>query len=105
MARASLRSIGTTSPNVVPLTVRKLGDGRETLATRWVCQFLLDRQEIAPGEPLLQRTAQQERRVISRNSADFTLAGMERKPASARPRDSFLGAEQSLGRRIAEADQ
>ena len=65
----------------------------------------LQRQKIAPGEALLQRAAQQESGVECRQRADFARAGIERQPAAARPCDAFLGAEQRLHRRAAEADQ
>src|SRR3954454_13496160 len=74
-----------------------------TLAPGWLCQFLLDRQEIAPGEPLLQWAAQQEGRVIGRHGADVPPPGVEGEPAAARFGDPFLGRKQRLTRRVAEA--
>ena len=68
-------------------------------------QRLLDRQKIPPGEPLLQRAAQQKGRVERRHGADFARAGVEGEPAPARSRDAFLDAEQRLRRGLAEADQ
>ena len=47
-------------------------------------QRLFQRQEIAPGETLLQRAAQQKRRMEGRHRADFARAGVVREPAPAR---------------------
>src|SRR4051812_38907907 len=77
-------------------------DPDRTLAPGGLCQFLLDRQEIAPGEPLLQRAAQQEGRVIGRHGANLTPPGVEGEPAAARFGDPFLGGEQGLTRGVAE---
>ncbi len=68
-------------------------------------QRLLDRQEIPPGQPLLQRLAQQIGRMQRGGGADFTAAGVEREPAPARLEDSVAAAEQRLRRWPAETDQ
>src|SRR3984957_8385868 len=68
-------------------------------------QRLLDRQEIPPSQPLLQRLAQQIGRMKGGGGADFTAAGVEREPASARLEDSVAAAEQRLCRWSAETDQ
>src|SRR5262245_46642106 len=57
---------------------------------------LLDRQQITPGEALLQRRAQQIGWMERRDRADLARAGVEREPASARALDAFLHAEQRL---------
>src|SRR5262249_18089226 len=68
-------------------------------------ESFLDRQKIAPCKALLQRAAQQKRRMESRHGANFALAGVETEPASARLGDAVLYAEQRLCRRSAEANQ
>src|SRR5208282_6649283 len=66
---------------------------------------LFDRQKIAPRQPFLQRAAQQKGGMVGRQRADLAAAGVEFEPAAARSCDPFLGLEQSLRRRLAEADQ
>src|SRR5215470_16610300 len=44
-----------------------------------------DRLEVAPGEPLFERRAQQIGRVEGRDGANFPRAGMIDAPAAARP--------------------
>src|ERR1700722_8272864 len=75
------------------------------LLRRLRSQRLLDRQEIPPSQPLLQRLAQQIGRMKGGGGADFTAAGVEREPASARLEDSVAAAEQRLCRWSAETDQ
>ncbi len=61
-----------------------------------LAERLLDRQKVTPGETLLQRAAQQKRRVKCRHGADFSFSGIEGEPAPARLGDAFLDAEQRL---------
>src|SRR3984957_4878440 len=68
-------------------------------------QRLLDREEIPPRQPLLQRAAQQECRMKGGECADFARPGVVGKPASARAGNAFLDAEQRLRRGPAEANQ
>ena len=68
-------------------------------------QRLFDREEIAPGETLLERTAQQKSRVKGRHGADLARAGVEGEPAPARLGDAFLDAKQRLRRWAAETDE
>src|SRR5262245_27372079 len=68
-------------------------------------QRLLQRQEIAPGEALLQRAAQQERRMEGRERAQLAGPGLERIPTPARFGNAFADIEQRLRRRPAETDE
>ena len=69
---------------------------RDQLRGGRLAQRFLDREEVTPGEALLQRAAQQEGRVKRRHGADFALSGIEGEPAPARLGDAFLDAEQRL---------
>ncbi len=59
-------------------------------------ECFLDRQEIAPREALLQRTAQQECRVKRRHGPDLTFARVEGKPAPACFGDPLPGVKERL---------
>src|SRR5882757_6009478 len=78
----------------------------------WFCEILewsggrerlLDRQKVSPGEALLQRLAQQIRRMQGRERADLARAGVMGEPASAGLEDAVLGIEQGGRRRPAHA--
>jgi REP element-mobilizing transposase RayT len=56
-------------------------------------QRLLDRQEIPPSQPFLQRLAQQIGRMQGGGGANFAAAGLKREPASARLQDSVPAAQ------------
>src|SRR5262249_34433021 len=68
-------------------------------------QRCLDRQEVAPGEPLADRIAQQKSRMKRRHGANLTRTGLIAEPAASCPGDAFVGCEQRLRRRIAETNQ
>src|SRR5262249_36307047 len=65
----------------------------------------LDREKIPPGEPLLQRLAQEIGGMQRGDGADLARAGVIREEATARSQDAFLDAEQCLRGGSAEADQ
>src|SRR5947207_11856228 len=81
------------------------GPAGNRLCGKFSRERLLDRQEIAPCEALLQRLAQQIGRVERRDRADLARAGVECEPAAAGLEDTLARAEQRLGGRAAEADQ
>src|SRR3954453_15729943 len=62
------------------------------------------RAEVAPGEPLLQRAAQEVGRVERRERADVAPRPVG-EPASAAAQDALLDAEELARRGAAEADQ
>ena len=101
LARSSPARSREASPAVMVLAVLFA----IKFAVTGLAERLLDRQEVAPGKPLLQRAAQQEGRMKGRHGADFAFSGVEGEPAPARLGDAFLDAEQRLRRRAAEADQ
>src|ERR1700722_1102677 len=68
-------------------------------------QRLLQRQKVAPREPLLQRAAQQEGGVISRERADLAASGVVFEPAPSRLGNSLPGREQRLRCRLPETDK
>src|SRR5262245_48755028 len=70
-----------------------------------LAERLLDRKEVAPGEPLLQRLPQQIGGMQGCDGADFAPSRPEREPAPARLEDAVADVEQGLGRWPAEADQ
>src|SRR5271169_376240 len=68
-------------------------------------QRLLQRQKVAPREPLLQRAAQQEGGMISRERADLAASGVVFEPAPSRLGNSLPGREQRLRCRLPETDK
>src|SRR5919202_4939777 len=66
---------------------------------------LLQAEEVAPCQALLQRLTQEVGRVQRRHSADFAPARMERKPAAARLENAIVDAEQGLHGGLTQADE
>src|SRR5262245_1163676 len=70
-----------------------------------VLELLLEREEIAPGEALLRRLAQQIGGVQRRQERNASLAASEIEPAPSELQYAFRSADQALRRRGAEADE